>query len=438
MLFLGPLFVYGTVIDPWAVRNELPRFFRSDHDVVLVLILNLASVVALVCGTLHRHRGCHIRRGVKTVSKTGERSQLQRAALVLVLVSLAAYAYGIANVGGFTAAFSRAKGGGSAGSGYINEAMNLGLVAGAMVSLSRLRMGWDAAMRGMVVLGLLPNLLQGTFGGRRGPLFLALTSLVVSWLVVRRKAPRVWMMGTALAVVVLSVGFVWSQRQFLHLGSERAEVDWESFWSTLAVGDTTEGNNFIYGAGFVVATHNAQKFTWGREALVTLVVRPIPRQLWPTKYKDVGAEWITNEYPGLGHLEPTDWLSAVGWLPLTGSAASSIADLFGEFSWGAVIVMYLIGRGFAELRVRRTAKGGMWVLLYIEALVLTVYLATQSFEAFYYRFLILAVPTVIIWRTILSPGGRGRRPLYRLHLGAAVRTTGNGLRVPHQASQPDV
>ena len=61
-----------------------------------------------------------------------ERAQLRQIAAALALVAIGAYAYGILNSGGFVAAFSQVKGGGQSGSGYIGEAMNLGLVAAAM------------------------------------------------------------------------------------------------------------------------------------------------------------------------------------------------------------------------------------------------------------------------------------------------------------------
>ena len=96
---------------------------------------------------------------------------------MLATVGLAAYAYGIVNVGGFVAAFSRVKGGGETGSGYIGEAANLGLVAAALVALSRYREGWTQGTLILLLMGLLPNLVQGTFGGRRGPLFLSLTGI---------------------------------------------------------------------------------------------------------------------------------------------------------------------------------------------------------------------------------------------------------------------
>ena len=108
-----------------------------------------------------------------------------------------------------------------------------------------------------------------------------------------------------------------------------------------------------------------------------------------------------------------DWIAAVGWLPQVGSAAISIADLFAEFGWGAIVAFYLLGRGFTFLYDKRNRLGGVWTLLYLEALIPSIYLATQSFEAFYYRYLILAVPTVVVWRMASvqhRPRGRALAP----------------------------
>jgi len=404
LLFLGPLFLYSTVFEPWLVRDQLDRFFSYQEDVEFVLYLYLASIAALVAGALYGIRTDDINGHKRSSLQQRDRLKLQKLAVVLAAVGLAAYAYGIFNVGGFVAAFSRAKGGGESGSGYINEAMNLGLVSAALVALSQYRRGWTQRTFITAMVGLLPNLVQGTFGGRRGPLFLALTSLALAWLLTRPRRPRLLVLCGALVGVLLCVGFVWSQRKFLYLGSDQ-QVDWGAFETTLSQEEINEGSNFVYAVGYITSTRESGQFTMGGKLAVNLLVRPIPKQLWPTKYADVGADWVTNEYPGLGHLSVDDWRNAVGWIPLAGSSAISITDLFGEFGWGAVLIMYLIGRGFALLRFRRLSRGGVWDLLYFEALILSIYLATQSFSAFYHRFLILAVPTVIGWKVFTQ--GRG-------------------------------
>lgn len=424
MLFLGPLFLHGTVIDPWLMRNQVDRFFRYQEDIEVVLYLYLVGVAALVLGLLHRPGGVQGPQQAMSPIARRELRILQHIAMLLAVGGLAAYAYGIFNVGGFVAAFSRIKGGGETSSGYVGEAMNLGLAAAAIVAVSRYRRGWTQGSLMLLFLGLLPNLVQGTLGGRRGPLFLAMVGLVVAWIIARPKRPHVLAIGCALATVLLSVALVWSQRSILYLGSDE-QFDWGAFQTTLSQEEMGEGSNFVYGAGFVTATRHSGQFTWGRELAVNLFVRPIPRQLWPTKYQDVGADWVTNEYPGLGHLTTDDWLDAVGWIPLAGSSAVSISDLFGEFGWGAVLVMYLVGRGFAFLCARRLSHGGVWALLYFEALILSIYLATQSFSAFYHRYLILAIPTIVMWRAFVNPRSRTPGVAWRARRYTALAQPGS-------------
>ena len=404
LLFLGPMFFYATVVDPWTVKPLLDRFFVEQSDVILVLVLNLLGVAALVAGALHEPPVPGGNRHARRRSlQDHERRQLRLVGAVLSVVAVAAYASGIVNSGGFVAAFSQAKGGGQSESGYIGEAMNLGLVGAVMAALSQYRRRWNGATFAIAALGLLPNLIQGTFGGRRGPLFLALACALLTWIVTRPRRPSLWVVASALACVLLSVVFIGSQRKHLYLGSEQAEVRWEQFFQTWQPEElAAEGNNFLYATGFVVATRHSGEYTWGRKLAVNLLVRPIPRQLWPTKYQDTGATWVTNEYPGLGHLTLDDWVDGVGWIPLAGSAGLSISDLFGEFGWGAIIAMYLIGRGFSWLRFLRSTRGGVWELVYLEALTLSIYLATQSFSAFYHRFLILAIPTIIVWKLLVK------------------------------------
>ena len=400
MLLLGPLFLYGTVVDPWLVRDSLWQFFRDTTDLRVVFLLNFLCVTAMTLGVLHRDS--RSRRSVYTLGAvrfdTRTRVHLVRIAVVLAATAGAAYAYGIANAGGLVAAFLRRKGGGTSGYGYVNEAMNLGLAAAAMVALSRARRGWTLPTAALLVCGLLPNLIQGTLGGRRGPLAFALLGLLVASLIAARRRPKVVVVGAALSFVAFAITLVWSQRHSVYLGSEQTEVNWSEFEATLTQAEVDSGNNFIYASGFVISSQKANEFTWACELAVNLLIRPIPRQLWPTKYEDVGATWITNEYPGLGHLQASAWLDAVGWLPPAGSSGISISDLFGEFSWGTVLVMYLVGQDSPTCNGGGRASGGVWILLHFEALIVSIHLATQSFSAFYYRFLILAVPTVIVYR----------------------------------------
>ncbi len=289
-LFVGPLFLYGAVWDPWLVRDEFGVFFPEPEQVNRVLALYLMTVTALAIGLVRDARPSRRidrRRGQQPLVDR-VRPQLRAIAFALTFVSIACYGYGLVNVGGFAAAFSQPKGGGYVASGYVSEAMNLGLVGAAMIALAQCRRGLTPQSLLLLSLSLLPNLVQGTFGGRRGPLFLALATATLAWLMARPRRPKFWMLATCLVVACLSVTFVWSQRQHMYLGSANAEVRWQDFIGTLTQDNIGEGNNFVYGAAFVLTAEHAGKFTWGKALAVDLLVRPIPKQLWPTKYRGCG------------------------------------------------------------------------------------------------------------------------------------------------------
>ena len=101
---------------------------------------------------------------------------------------------------------------------------------------------------------------------------------------------------------------------------------------------------------------------WGRRYLVVLLVRPIPRSLWPTKYADA-ARFLN--IPSIDHIEKdpqlTDFTSTVGWTGAVGSAPGGIFDLWIEF-WVGVLIRRLRGRvGLwpwpTAKRCRKTASG---------------------------------------------------------------------------------
>jgi hypothetical protein len=125
VLFLGPLFLFSCVVEPWLIRSELFRFFENPEDLNVVLVLNLLAVTSLMAGGLHYttvRRTAHPIRGPRRL----DHLTLTRVAALLALLGLAAYFTGIVNAGGFTAAFSKVKGGGVTGSGFIGESTNLG------------------------------------------------------------------------------------------------------------------------------------------------------------------------------------------------------------------------------------------------------------------------------------------------------------------------
>jgi hypothetical protein len=81
-----------------------------------------------------------------------------------------------------------------------------------------------------------------------------------------------------------------------------------------------------------------------------------------------------------------------------------VADLYASFAWGSLIVIYLFGWGLVTLWKRHQLRGGLWTVLFAEAMILTIYIPTQSFSAFYDRFLIMFVVTVVVFKLWVKRG----------------------------------
>jgi hypothetical protein len=224
--FLGPLFLYGH--HPWLARPYLDRFFPAPEQVNLVLFLYLLGVTALTLGTLHSgHRPRRaVRGGRGPTSTNGDQRRLQQIALVLALVALGCYAYGIVSVGGFVAAFSVPR---AADTRWLHRRSDESGTGsrrdGGSVTTRR---GLTGQSYWLMLLGLLPNFLQGRSeadAGARSDHHSRERSVADS----ATEEPRLWMLATALIVAGLSVAFVWSQRKHLYLGSTNAEVRWDDF-----------------------------------------------------------------------------------------------------------------------------------------------------------------------------------------------------------------
>jgi hypothetical protein len=66
-----------------------------------------------------------------------------------------------------------------------------------------------------------------------------------------------------------------------------------------------------------------------------------------------------------------------------------------------VIICYLIGKLYRYCWTRATHSGQIWTVIYVQLLVVSVYLPAQSVEAWLYRALLLIVPTWIIWERVV-------------------------------------
>jgi oligosaccharide repeat unit polymerase len=410
LMFLGPMCLYVYVFRPCALlRNGKLNEFLNDNQILFAQYMFTLGITLLCVGSLLGSRGVHRRVQFRATPVVQQR--LFYISCLLGTLSLLAYWFGIFKSGGFFVVYSHAKGHYSAGSGWVNELVNLSIPAAALMLLAwqGQRRNWHWPMLAVVFAS--PLLIHGIMGARRGPTFIAFGTLLVAWYLTSKRRPALWKLLTGVSSIGLLLIFLVSHRQHIHIGSSFA-VDWGAFTSRLFVEDVASSDDTVVKYGFVNGVEHVGRHYWGLRYGVTYFVRPIPRQLWPTKYEDLGLGWMVhqNDYAGISDAE---WREELEWVPVKGSAPGFIEDLYLEFAWAGLLGCLLIGWFFGWIWSRACRSGGLWTLLFVQALALSVYVPTQSVSAIFHRFLFTAFPTIVLWMIVLG-SARLSRPDRRI------------------------
>jgi len=231
----------------------------------------------------------------------------------------------------------------------------------------------------------------------------------------RRTRPSLLLTATAGVLLGFLMLFLVSNRQNIYLGSDR-EMTTDV---TNIVEKPDSGNEYIYGAGTILSSEQRGSFYWGRRYLAQVLIRPIPSSVWPTKYDDVGLpELMHNAGTGEGFLE------ILGWEGAEGSAPGLIADLWTEFHWLNLPVLFIQGLLYGYVWRKAQLEGGPWNAQYVIMAALSVYFVMQTMEAVIFRLLILSVPLWIAWR-LARRNERRANPVYRPLRQYAARLASN-------------
>ena len=414
LVFIGPMmaFLYCWMPLQLLHHGALAQFF-DDDQLVHVQILNVCGVAAFVLGCLGA--GVRIRKtrfAQRKLSERGAQRMLVASAIVGGL-GLTCWLITIHNVGGLRQAFGSSYAGGWDDNGYVRDGSLL-LLVGVMFAVTSLTSGGSRLMG--IGLGLafsLPWATSALFMGRRGPTFALFVVLLMSWYFNRGKRPPIVTFGLGGLALGWLVLFLVTNRQNLYIGSDfnmKTDVS-----NIVEKADT--GNEFIYGSGTVLATEQRDHYFWMRRYLAQVLVRPIPRSIWPTKYEDFGVpELLQNAGTGLGIAD------ALGWQGAPGSAPGIIADLFVEVWWLAIGLMLLFGWAYGRVWRKAVTLGGVWTCQYIVLSALSIYLVMQTMEAVIFRTLLLSVPCWIAYRQVEARvRSRSRRRLFMPRAEAYAR-----------------
>ena len=404
------IYVYMPV-DLYA-SGALTRYLGFE-ELSMVQGFNAACLTALFLGCVAGSRGVRREEGKRDVHylqlTPAWRRRLYVLSLVLGGIGLLLYFYQLSNVGGFISAYSRPKGGGTAASGYLRDFTILTLPAVILLFMSRPHQSWRARDTALTVLFVLPQLGHGLLSARRGPTFMGIATLVVGWYLIRYERPALLtVLGGGVATAVLLLILV-NFRGQIYLGSDffsqPPEVGSAIEQSIESNTEGSYGNTFIYGSQAVVLARDYEYQYWGARYLTYVFVRPIPSAIWPDKYRDVGMEAILFN---TGVIQKDVAAEALDTIP-PGAAPGFAADFFVEFGWFAVFAIFGVGYVFGALWRYALVFGGVWTVIYGTTFALSLYFVSQSFGAFLFRFLEVAVVTYVAWRYF-----------YRQHFGAVL------------------
>ena len=403
------LFLYGFL--PYdAVQSGIVAGYLSDEQATRVQWINMLGVVSLALGLLvntHREEstsylllaeGTRVQRGVL------------RSAKLFGLVGVLSFAYIIVTSGGIGEAYGRGYGGGWHDSGYVRELFLMtvpGILWYLIATATRRFEVKDAAWIGLFAL---PLLIHGILGARRGPMLVIAFTLAMGYFLSRRKRPPVVLVTIGGAVLGLGVLLLVANRSEIYVGSK---LDLKA--DPLFVFRAPEANEFIYGGAVILNAEHFDRYNWGGRYFAEVVIRPVPRAIWPSKYQDA-SEWL-----GLPDLEFNagtgieGFRQSVGFAGGVGAAPGIVADTWAEFWWGCIPFLFLVGWMYSYFWKRARRTGGPWAISFVILMALSGYLVTQTFEAMIFRFMFMAIPTWIIWRGVR--GAEGIAPTENLHPG---------------------
>ncbi len=407
-VFVSPLFGYFYGVWPIILNadGELQALIDASY-LTHAAILFLAAILAMFAGLLWRARAnteamAMVGGGRGFLVPPERAGRLFMLAVVLGLIAIVAYIIQLDNVGGFWRAYSRAKGGGRSDSGYIGEGILLSFPAILFLALAVRASGGRIRLMHIVIATAvaMPHLLQGILGGRRGPLFIILSTLLFAWFIARGRRPSFTAMVASVAFLGLTMVVVKSQRHHIYIGSD-GQFEFSRIFDAdgLSLGQPGSRNSYFTGVAQVLAADFYGDYYWGYRYLVTFFVRPIPKQLWSDKYADVGASWIEQNR---NDRETGHYFSVVNEYLPRGVSGGAIADGYQEFWWGVVVMFFLIGRLFAYVYWKHRRSGGFWTVLLMLMLALGVYLPSQSFSAWLHRLMFMSFFTLVFWRLFVG------------------------------------
>jgi len=386
LFFLYCYLPYVTVVD-FGVSGYLTREQCSQ-----IQLINLAGVFSLCAGLLGNTNRHQQSLSFFIGEDTSAQKRILKVAKLFGLVGTLSFFYILISSGGLFRVYGHAYGGGWNASGYVRELFLLTVpallwyfIATGHCKLRKNDLFW-------IILFSSPLLIHGLLGARRGPTLVIAFTLVMGYFFSTGRRPPFLLVLKGGLVLGLFVLLLVSNRSQVFIGSSVGSVN-----DPLSTFSTQESNEFIYGAGTIINAEYFENYNYGLRYLTVMLIRPIPRAIWPSKYLDA-SQWFgipnLEENAGTGAAE---FSNSVGWTGAVGAAPGIVADSWLEFWWGCCLFLFLIGRLYSGAWSRAKRFGGIWIVVFIVMAALSGYLVTQTFEAMIFRLLFMAIPSWVIW-----------------------------------------
>ena len=386
---LLPMCAFIYVLMPLYLARDGTLFaFINEGQAIWVQIIVILGLLCLIAGLFLGSR--QVLSGMNTEASVQHTSDaLRTGGYVLGSIGVLAWLYTIKSGGGFLDVFGTANGRGWSEFGYIRETCYLMIVGLLLLFSPEAYSPKNKIWMIAVTVFSVPYLIQGLLGAQRGPTFLIMATLGLSWYMARGKRPSLISMAVAGVLLGCLLVFLVVNRGSIYIGSQDdLKTDASSFFAG------TEANEYIFGAGCMIASNQTGDYFWGKRYLAQVVVRPVPRQLWPTKYADFGVPELEQN----AGVAKTGLAPVMGWSEVTGAAAALVGDLWVEFSWLALPTLGLIGYGYARAWRKARDIRGPWITQYTILILLSIYMVSQSGEAVIFRLIILSLPSWWVWQ----------------------------------------
>jgi hypothetical protein len=388
LLCILPMFVFVYGYLPLSLIGSEELFsYVTEEQAQFTQGLSLAVMLAFSSATFWGAQSAPLRPDRRIGYN---RNTLQIGALVLGGIGLLAWVYMVQQSGGLSQAFGSAYGLPWSDIGYIRDSVYLLLVALLILLSPQVFSPHRPLWWGAIVVFAMPWAIQGLLGARRGPTFVLAIAIGVSWYMARGKRPSLLLVLPAGMTLGLLMLFLVANRGSIYIGSDldlKTDVIAEPM-------KASEANEYIFGVGCISASRQTEEFFWGRRLLAQFLVRPVPRAIWPNKYADFGVPELEQNAGVAG----AGLQAVMGWAEVPGAAAAMVADMWVEFSWGAIPFAAFWGWLYGYCWKRATIEGSVWITQYVILLILSVYLVTQGLEPIIFRLLILSVPARWLWR----------------------------------------